>query len=236
MLVNKNSWLLNIPIAHRGLWSSTVTENSITAYERAIAHGFAIEIDVYLTKDKIPVCFHDENLERMTGKNTLIYDKTLAELKELSLKNSGEKIPTLDEVLSLCEKKTPLLIELKNQPDKKIVEIVTEKLKNYKGEFAVQSFNPLYLMRLKKLAPEFIRGVLGSSKVENCGVLKRFIVKKMPLNRLVKPHFISYYYKDLPIKNKRNLPTLAWTVTDSETTDSLKGKADNIIFENFIPE
>ena len=91
-------------------------------------------------------------------------------------------------------------------------------------------------MRLKKLAPEFFRGVLGSSKVENCGVLKRFIVKKMPLNRLVKPHFISYYYKDLSIKNKRNLPTLAWTVTDSKTADSLKGKADNIIFENFIPE
>lgn len=236
MLVNKNSWLLNVPIAHRGLWSNTVTENSITAYERAIAHGFAIEIDVFLTKDKIPVCFHDENLERMTGENALIYDKTLKELKQLSLKNSGEKIPTLDEVLSLCEKKAPLLIELKNQPDKEIVNVVTKRLKAYKGEFAVQSFNPLYLMKLKKLAPEYTRGILGSSDIENCSILKKFVVKKMPLNTLVKPHFISYYYKDFPIKNKGKLPTLAWTVTDKETAKKLQGVCDNIIFENFTPD
>ena len=76
MKLDKNFWLFFRPIAHRGLWNEFVVENSITAYERAIAHNYPIEIDLFLTKDGHLVCFHDDNLERMTGVNEFIYNKT----------------------------------------------------------------------------------------------------------------------------------------------------------------
>ncbi len=237
MKLDKNFWLFFRPIAHRGLWNEFVVENSITAYERAIAHNYPIEIDLFLTKDGHLVCFHDDNLERMTGVNEFIYNKTLDELKGLSLNNTHEKIPTFDEVLELCEGKTPLLIEIKNQPNKNVVKRVVSRLKDYKGEFAIQSFNPFYINEVRKLAPNFVRGVLGSDKTEeNLSKIKKFVVKNMPFNFICKPHFISFCYTGFPLKNPKNLPTLAWTITSQETADYIKDKADNIIFENFIPK
>jgi glycerophosphoryl diester phosphodiesterase len=239
MRINKDCWLTTIPIAHRGLFSGTAVENSISAYKEAIKNEFAIEIDVYLTKDLRLVCFHDENLLRATGEDAFIYDKTLDELKKLNLFNTEEKIPTLDEVLALCENKTPLLIEIKNQPNKMVVDMLIERLKGYGGEFAIQSFNPLYLIQAKKLAPEFLRGVLGTAeKGEVKNPIKRWIVREMPLNPLAKPDFISYDFNAIPLKKSRrkNLPLLAWTVRDLDTEIKVRPFIDNIIFENYIPK
>ena len=236
MRINKEHWLKTKPIAHRGLWGNGVIENSISAYTLATQKGYPIEIDLYLTKDNHLVSFHDATLERMTGEKGYIYDKTLKEIKELRLLNSDEKIPTLDEILSIAKGKSPLLIEIKPQPNSKVVDEIVAKLKNYQGEFAIQSFNPLYIDRVKKLAPEFIRGILTTAdKSIKENFIKKYIVKKMPFNFIIKPDFISCSFNDLPIKNKKKLPILAWTVTDEKTREKLKGIADNIIFENFIP-
>ena len=236
MRINKEHWLKTKPIAHRGLWGNGVIENSIPAYTLAAQKGYPIEIDLYLTKDNHLVSFHDKTLERMTGEKGYIYDKTLKEIKELSLLNSDEKIPTFDEILSIAKEKSPLLIEIKPQPNSKVVDEIVAKLKNYQGEFAIQSFNPLYINRVKKLAPEFIRGILTTSdKSIKENFFRKFIVKNMPFNFIVKPDFISCSFAQLPIKNKKNLPVLAWTITDSNTHEKIKYFCDNIIFENFIP-
>ena len=57
------------PIAHRGLHdrANGIIENSRTAFEAAIAAGFAIECDVQLTRDGVPVIFHDDGMERLLG-------------------------------------------------------------------------------------------------------------------------------------------------------------------------
>ena len=234
MRINKDYWLLNTPIAHRGLWGGDLIENSLPAYQNAVNNGYAIEIDLYSTTDGEIVCFHDATLVRMTGADGFIYDKSLAELKALSLSNSNEKIPTLKELLALVDGKVPLLIEFKDQPDNSYIETAVNILKNYKGEFAVQGFNPLYLNKIKKLAPEFIRGILGTNvPPEDRGAITKFVVKNLTLNFLIKPDFISYIHTGLPIKNKKKLPLLAWTVTSKEDAEKALKYANNIIFENF---
>ena len=237
MRIDETHWLLNLPIAHRGLWGETIPENSILAYQNAVDNGYPIEIDVYLTKDLQIVSFHDVTLKRMTGADGFIYDKTLSELKELKLNGTEYSIPTLDEILDICENKTPLLIEIKNQPDKRIVDVLIERLKRYTGEFCVQSFNPLYINRVKKLAPEFIRGILATNYAPEEKKFTQFIVKNMPLNFLIKPDFISYYHGALPLPKRKtkNKRVITWTVTDQETADRIRPYAKNIIFENFIP-
>ena len=61
------SWLVETPIAHRGFHDDAHPENSISAFKNAIAHGYAIELDVQLLSDGTVVVFHDESLSRMTG-------------------------------------------------------------------------------------------------------------------------------------------------------------------------
>ncbi len=235
MRISKNHWLNTVFIAHRGLWDSDAPENSIIAYKKAIDNGYAIEIDLYETTDKEIVCFHDKNLKRLTGLDKNVFDLSLSKLKELSI-GKGQKIPTLKEVLTLCENKTPLLIELKNQPSKTFVNSVINILKDYKGEFAVQSFNPLYIKKIKKLAPEFLRGILASKVPDTKSKLERFIVKRMPLNFLAKPDFISYEHIGLPLKKNKGLPVISWTITSQSEYEKAKPYVNNIIFENFIPK
>ena len=131
--------------------------------------------------------------------------------------------------------KVPLLIEIKNQPDSTVVDDTVNLLKEYKGEFALQSFNPTYIIKVKKLAPQFLRGVLGcSSEGANLSKFKRFIVKNMPLNFIAKPDFISYKHTD--VKKKFNRPLICWTIVSSEEMERALKIAKNVIFENFIPK
>ena len=239
MRVNKDFWLFNRPIAHRGLWGGDILENSLPAYQNAVDKGFPIEIDLYSSKDGVLFSFHDDTLVRMTGAEGKIFDKTAKELKQLRLSGSEHQIPTFDEILELVDGKVPLLIELKDQPNLNYVQIVVDRLKSYTGEFALQSFNPLLIKKVKKLAPEFIRGILGSNlKIDILPAYKKFVVKNMPLNFLIKPDFISYDYTCLPLKRrlKKRYPVITWTLTNQQAADKIKPYALNIIFEHFIPK
>lgn len=237
MIKNKDFWLLSKPIAHRGLWGNDIVENSITAYNNAISHGYPIEIDVYLSSDDVLMCFHDQSLERMTGEKDFIYNKTFSQLKQLKLNNTKETIPALDEVLQITENKVPLLIEIKDQPNKLVVDKLIERLKNYKGEFAIQSFNPFYLNKVRKLAPNFIRGILATEYAEEKNWFTRFVLKHMSFNFLCKPQFISYRHSGLPLSKRKtkNTPVIAWTITSKELENKIKPYVNNIIFENYIP-
>ncbi len=236
MITDNLKKLISTPIAHRGLFNEEIAENSISAFKNAFKNGYGIETDVYLTKDERLVCFHDKSLLRLFKRDEYIYNLTLNEIKELSSVGK-EKIPTLEELLNATSEKDFLLIEIKNQPNKKVVDKTVEILKNFKGNFAIQSFNPFYIKRVKKLAPNFLRGILSDKYPDTESKLERWVVKNMPFNFLAKPHFISYNYKYLPLdkKKRKSLPVLAWTVTDKETHDKIKPFCDNVIFENFLP-
>ena len=74
--MNKNlpGWITEMPIAHRGYFNNEagIPENSLPAFQRAIKHGYSIELDVHLTKDEHVVVYHDNGLKRMNGvKKTL---------------------------------------------------------------------------------------------------------------------------------------------------------------------
>ena len=235
MRINSSHWLVNRPIAHRGLWTEEIPENSLWAYRNAIEHGYPIEIDVQRSRDGVLFVFHDDNLKRMTEKDALLHEVSSEEIKALTLNGTEQKIPTLQEVLECVKGKVPLLIEIKNQPNNKIVDDTINLLREYKGDFAIQSFNPSYIIKTKKLAPEIIRGVLGGERVKGSKI-KTFVINKMPLNILAKPDFISYNLKMLPIKNKKKLPLLCWTVRNNEQQARAEEVANNIIFEKFIPK
>ena len=237
MKIKPNHWLLTKPIAHRGLWGNEIIENSLTAYQNAVDNGYPIEIDLHLSTDGVLFSFHDNNLKRMTGVNKCIHDLSSSEIKSYFLSNSEHKIPTFDEVLEIAQGKVPLLIEIKNQPNKLVVDKTVERLLSYNGEFAIQSFNPLYIARVKKLAPNFIRGVLATKRKIAKTKFSNFVINHMPFNFLAKPDFISYDYMGLPIKKRKakNLPIIAWTIKNKDAEIEARKYAENIIFELYDP-
>ena len=236
------SWLVETPIAHRGYHGKNVPENSMLAFSKAIEKGYAIELDVQLLSDDTVVVFHDDSLARMTGNDGYIKYLTKQDIKALTLKGSKEKIPTLQEVLDFVDGKVPLLIEIKNKYKVgKLEQALIDILKNYNGEFAVQSFNPFSLGYFKEHAPSILRGQLsGSLKDSDLSWIKRSVLKRMKLNKKVsQPHFISYEGATLPnriVKKFKNLPLLAWTIRSKEEYLNVVKYCDNIIFEKFDPE
>ena len=236
-----NSWLVDQPIAHRGLHDKVSPENSISAFEKAIEAGYPIELDVQLIADGTVVVFHDNSLSRLTDNDGYLKFLNKEDLKLLTLKDSKEKIPTLNEVLEVVNGRVPLLIEVKNEGKVgKLEKNVLEILKNYKGEFAICSFNPYVLEYFYKHAPHIPRGqIAGFFKGEKLSFFKKHALKKMLLNKKIShPHFISYEAKRLPnrfIRKYKELPLLAWTVrSESEYLNVVK-YCDNIIFEGFEP-
>ncbi len=236
-----NSWLVQTPIAHRGLHDKTHPENSISAFERAINEGYAIELDVQIISDGTIIVFHDESLSRLTDNDGYVKFLTRSDLPILTLKNSKEKIPTLEEALKFVDGRVPLLIEIKNS-DKvgELEKAVLEILKDYKGPFAIQSFNPFVLEYFYKHAPNILRGQLsGYLKDSKISFMRKFALKRMLLNKKIShPDFISYEAKYLPnrfVRKYKSLPLLAWTVQSESEYLKVVKYCDNVIFENFEP-
>lgn len=236
-----DSWLVNTPICHRGFHSDTVPENSIASFAEAIKRGYAIEIDVRATKDGKVVVFHDDKLSRMTGIDGYISNSEYDAIKGLRLKKSAERIPTLRETLDFVNGKVPLLIEIKNNNKVSFERDVWEELKNYRGEFAIQSFNPYSLEWFKNNAPQVKRGQLSSYfKTEDLAPYKKYLLKRLKLNKISDPNFISYDVRYMPNKYvkkyAKKLPILVWWISSQEQADEVRQFADNIVFEGFEPK
>ena len=116
------SVLASVIIAHRG-GALLGTENSLSCIEKGIATGAdMVEVDLHLTADRQIVVCHDQKVNRTTNGKGRIEDMTLAEIQQLRLLNhdgsvSNETIPTLEQVLELCQGKCALLLEIKKKRD-----------------------------------------------------------------------------------------------------------------------
>ena len=238
------SWIVETPIAHRGLDNGSIPENSMAAFRNAIEKGYTIELDVQFTKDKELIVFHDDDLSRLTNDNRKVKDVNYQELKNLKLENTDEKIPTLKEVVEMVDNQVPLIIEIKDGED---IIGLSEKtyniMKNYKGRYAIQSFNPFILEWFKNNASEVIRGQLSGTFREDAESLKfyeKFVLKNLLLNFKSKPNFIAYELdgvNNLSVKllKGRNYPIISWTIENEEDMKKAYESTDNIIFDNILP-
>ena len=237
----KNSWLVQSPIAHRGLHTNEIPENSLAAFENAVLHDYPIELDVRFTDDSEVVVFHDDTLKRMTNSDGYITNIQSAELHKYKLLETDQTIPTFEKTLELVNGRTPLLIEIKNHGKVGILERkVADMLASYNGQFAVQSFNPYSLEYFKKNAPGILRGQLSMNftKEEQPSIVKRYLLSRLKQNHVSKPDFIAFRGSDLPnyCVFKTQLPVLAWTVRSNAEMERVAPACDNIIFEKFIPQ
>jgi glycerophosphoryl diester phosphodiesterase len=234
--------------AHRGLHdnNSDAPENSIKAFQLAVDKQYGIELDVQLTRDKVPVVLHDNILLRVCGEDCKVSDITYEELTQYRLFESQERIPTLQEVLDCVDGRVPLIIELKVffMP-KSLCNIVSSILENYHGRYCIESFNPLVLFWYRRHCPEVIRGQLSTDLVREKAPgnkVECFILKNMVMNFLTKPDFIAYdhaYKNGLSFTLCRKLyrvKTAAWTIQSQDDYEKNRKYFDFFIFDSFIPK
>ena len=168
--------LLHPYYAHRGLHNTArgIPENSMKAFQEAVAGGYGIELDVQLSKDEIPVVFHDSNLRRMCGVDANVSSLSLDELKRLSLGGTQERIPTFQEFLEMVDGRVPLIVEIKMEKrNDRIPEEVNRLLEKYQGPYCIESFHPSALIWYRKHRPDVVRGQLCTNfnkENKNCSL------------------------------------------------------------------
>jgi glycerophosphoryl diester phosphodiesterase len=149
-------------IAHRGA-SAEKPENTLAAFRRALGLGAdGIELDVQVTRDGVPVVFHDDALRRLTNRPGRLVDHTWRELKKLRVAGR-EPIPRLAEVLALVRGRVVVQIELKRGAQ---VAPVARAIRRARATHWVilASFAAPLVRAAGKLAPEIPRMLISEGR------------------------------------------------------------------------
>lgn len=177
--------------AHRGA-SSTHPENTIAAFQQAAQLAITgVELDVHMTKDGEVVVIHDEKIDRTSNGTGFVKDYTLEQLRELDFGSwfderfTGEKIPTLTEVLALFTTTTHRVnIELKSDVfmyeglEQKVLAIVKEH--HMAARVIISSFDHEALQRVYTLDKNIeIAALFGAVVIDIEAYIKRVPAQAM---------------------------------------------------------
>jgi glycerophosphoryl diester phosphodiesterase len=238
------SWLREHPIAHRGLHSAQVPENSMAAFEAAVSAGYGIELDVHLSADDRLVVMHDEELRRTTGQPGRVGELDSGLLRGIALLGTDGNVPLLDDVLSVVAGRVPLLVEVKtgDASPSRVGRAVARALAGYRGPHAVQSFDPRLLIWLRRNVPELLRGQIAEAfRRGSLPLGRRLALRTMVLNGRSRPHFIAYDVDAVPSlavavwRRLLRVPLLVWTVQTVAQLERARRVRANVIFEDIDP-
>nr|HPI39741.1 glycerophosphodiester phosphodiesterase [Pseudobdellovibrionaceae bacterium] len=200
--------------AHRGYHSAENQENTIDAFRAAREKGATMcECDVRLSKDGIPIVFHDVDLLRIKQRPEKVYELTANEIKELA------NAPRLEEILT--DTQTPSLwnIEIKSPfINDSFFSAVIDVIKKVKAQnrVIISSFNPFAIYKISQLAPLIPRALLVSPEKNSDNL---FFLRHMLLVPFLKIHMLNLDKsmicpETIQFWNKKKIPLAVWTLTD----------------------
>ena len=233
--------------AHRGLHKEGVPENSMAAFQAALEKGYGIELDIHLMKDGNLAVIHDASLKRTAGEEVQIEDLTAQDLENYRLEGTDEKIPLFREVMALYEGKAPMIVELKpvNGNHADLAKAACEILRDYRGVYCMESFDPRCVAWLRRNRPQIIRGQLTENFVANDSKLHpaiRFALTHNLLNFATVPDFVAYKFADRKdtftnslCRKAWDIQGVSWTIRSQEDFDTAVNEGWLPIFEGFEP-
>ncbi len=241
---------LQRPIAHRALHDGSPNrpENSIAAIRAAIASGYAVELDIQPSSDRVAMVFHDYDLRRLTATKGAIAQRHAHELEQLPLLGGAENVPSLKRALQEINGQVPVLLEVKDQDHTMgpfvgaLERAIAEDVTDYQGDLALMSFNPHTVARLTELLPDRPIGrVTCDFNGRDWPQLTedtRCKMREIPEFESSGASFISHQATDLDrprvaeIKSK-GAAILCWTVRSQAEEAIARKIADNITFEGY---
>lgn len=241
-------WLAARPVAHRGLHDLArgIVENMPAAFVAAVEGNYGIELDLQLTADGEAMVHHDDRLGRLTEGDAALRDMTAAQLRQVTFKDTSERMVSLSDVLTMVAGRVPLFIEVKSQfdGDRKLVARMAEILATYSGPAAVMSFDPDQVLALREKIPALPRGIIAQRTYDDdywkwLTPQQRDDMLYLRHGFRTQPHFINFWGQQLPApapwiaRNVFGCPLLAWTVRTAEQRAHAARYADQIVFEGF---
>lgn len=222
-----------IIFAHRGA-SMRAPENTLAAFRLAKAEGAdAIELDVKLSADGVPVVIHDPTVDRTTDGSGTVATLSLAALKELDA-GEGQHIPTLDEVFAEMGKDFFINVELTNYttPKDDLVEKVVELIQKHERAQSTlfSSFLPKNLHRAEKLLPQTPRGLLTLPNF--IGWVARFYAFPRGNYQALHPHRKNASVRQIKQAHRMSRRVHVWTVDAPDEMRKLAAWGVDGIFTN----
>ena len=154
-----------IVIAHAAA-AGEAPANTLAGVCASLASADAMEIDLHLCADGVPVLLHDPTLDRTTNLSGPVRDASLADLARADA-GDGEHVPSLDEVLDLVAGRIAVMCELKVAPDHRedgpaLLDATLAVIRRHGAEAwtALHSFDHELVERARTLAPEHRHGCL----------------------------------------------------------------------------
>lgn len=224
---------------HRG-FCAKYPENTLVSFSRAIDIGVdAIEFDVWLSKDKVPVIMHDGNTYRSTGKDAYLRDLTLEEIKELDAGGKfnpefrGEKVPALRELLNLVKSRKPELllgVEIKEYTEE-TVELTVAMLKEF-GFFEQCYFYCFNARILRYLKQKYNARTMGYPDFQ----MSEFTPDSYNYYDEIGIAVSIMHSEVFPIYQAKNLPMHIYCADDSKTVkEAIEHGATLITANNPLP-
>ncbi len=228
-------------IAHRGA-SGFYPENTFAAFQAAVECGADfIELDVQMTKDGRLAVIHDADVDRTTNGTGKVADHTLAQLKALDAGSwkgqafTGERIPSLEEVLMHFKDKIHLLIEVKHSTDHettaKALQGILEEYEDIKTNIIIQSFDTDFLESFNKRMPHIPIGVLVRHQVK--GIKDQQIEKMAAIASFINPKITMASDQLIKRIQKQGAGCFIWTVKNKKQKQALEGLKPNGIATDY---
>ncbi len=212
-------------VAHRGA-SAYEPENTLRAVKTAIKMGSdAVEVDVRISKDGELVVIHDERVDRTSDGEGRVRDFSVDDLKGLYLA-LGEKVPTLNEVISLVKGRAKLVIELKESGlEGKLVELLNRE--GVIDDVIVTSFIHKCLKRVKELNEAITCGIIFK-----CEPIDSIELASAAMADVLLPYYLYVTDELIDRAHENNLSVYAWTVDDVEVARTLISKGVDGVVTN----
>lgn len=216
-------------VAHRGAAIGAV-ENTISAFEQALELGAdAIEFDVRLTGDFVPVIHHFYNLGSNASASGTIFSLTWEQLRQVRLRGAGEpalppeRIPALEEVLTNLGGKIGLEIHLQGpEPESPIV--VGDLLQRYRDiwdTIEVTSYEPAALLEMRRVCPGLATDLLypRSEPWKTSEIVQHEAIQygRMAQARAVHLHPSQLTAGLVNAVRERGMQVHAWDVNDAQS-------------------
>ncbi|MGI9406218.1 MAG: glycerophosphodiester phosphodiesterase family protein [Hyphomicrobiaceae bacterium] len=245
----KISWEL-APIAHRGLHDADrgIVENSPAAVGAALASNFGIEVDLQISRDGVPMVFHDFTLERLVNEAGPVRGRTARELTALRYRSGSDTIMTLDDLLDTVDGRVPLYLELKSNwsGDMALAHAVAPGVNVYNGPLALMSFDPRMMRVARTACPGIPCGLVSGAYTNRAwdpgagNAFSRFALRHMLTAGIARPSFINYDISVISawaprLARRLGFPVLTWTVRTPHDRKMAARWADAMVFEGFVP-
>ena len=222
------NWWRERPLifAHRGA-SRVAPENTLAAFRQAVEIGAdGIELDVQLSADGVPVVIHDTTVDRTTDGSGWVQKLTLAQLRGLDAGShagaafAGERIPTLEEVLTEVGDKLIVDIELKYPTvetaslEAQVIEVIRRL--GMQRRVWLSSFKPYALHTARRLAPEMPCGLIYGPLSPGS-----WLLGPITPHESIHPHASFVSARMMQRARRRGQRVITWTVDDPTQAQQL---------------